>query len=231
VLVQGEDAPLQIIKAIDYLNRERWAQLIIVGRGGGSVEDLCAFNNEGLARAIAASAIPIISAVGHETDVTIADFVADVRAPTPSAAAELAVPDRSALKQQFRNVNARLTALISGSIVMKRREVATLAERRSFSSPIRFVDDCRIRVDQLCARAEKAMIDGLRLNGNRLRGFVSTLDALSPLSVLARGYSIAYKGADVVRSVNDLATGDCIHVRFAQGSTTALVQELHDNAT
>ena len=213
VRVQGAEAPPEIAGAIRYANRHHIADLIITGRGGGSIEDLWAFNEEIVARAIFASEIPVISAVGHEPDVTISDFVADLRAATPSNAAELAVPDMMELKETLAAMEIRMNQAVSTQITAMRRKVDELASKRVLQSPVNYIDDKRILVDHLNSRLVSA--GTLRLEKCR-RVFAekaAKLDALSPLKVLGRGYSIARKqDGGVIKSAADVKSGDKIKI-------------------
>lgn len=220
-IVQGAKAAPSVCEAIEYFNREKCADTLIVGRGGGSIEDLWAFNEESVARAIFESEIPIISAVGHETDFTIADFVADMRAPTPSAAAELAVPSQLELMSSVAAMQSRLKNAEVNFLKNNRLMLEKLVPK----SPQNRIDDMRQRVDLLVKQAEKSV----RLNTEtKKRGFMelaSKLDALSPLGVLLRGYSIAELDGKAVRSKNELAPGTEFGLRFSDGSVDCIVKE------
>jgi len=231
VLVQGEGAAPQIAAAIDHFNREGLADLLIVGRGGGSIEDLWAFNDERVARAIAASEIPVISAVGHETDFTIADFVADLRAPTPSAAAELAVPDRATLKNRFANLNRSLSGLTLRRIAQLRQQVGLLAQRRVFQSPRYQVEDRRMAVLALSERMATTMEAALRRRRQHFTLLTGTLSALSPLAVLERGYAIVTRGDQPLRSAQQLHIGEEVALRFARGAATASITAVKQEET
>lgn len=214
-LVQGEGAAAQVAQAIAYFNQHKLADVLIVGRGGGSIEDLWAFNEEATARAIFASQIPIISAVGHETDFTIADFVADLRAPTPSAAAELAVPSAEELKQRFESFRAR-TVLDMGNILASlRSDLRSLRPK----SPQGQIDDARVSLD---SQVRHLVRNASLLNAQRrerLRALCGKLDAMSPLEVLKRGYGIVKKeDGSVVKSVGSLASGECFELILSDGS-------------
>lgn len=218
VLVQGPGAPADIISAISYFNEEKAADVLIVGRGGGSIEDLWAFNDEGVARAIFASQIPVISAVGHETDFTIADFVSDLRAPTPSAAAEVAVPDRGELVKGIVSSGKRILYAFTNNIAKKRSYVEALYKRPVFASPMEVVNTKRQIVDSAFSSIEKSMLYILE---QKKRGFFANsakLQALSPLEVLNRGYSIATKGEKgIVKSVSDVSENEHIELRVSDG--------------
>ncbi|HWQ50589.1 MAG TPA: exodeoxyribonuclease VII large subunit, partial [Terriglobales bacterium] len=190
--------------------------------------ELWAFNDEGVARAIAACKVPVISAVGHETDFTIADFAADLRAPTPSAAAELSVPDTMTLKTRFANLDARLLALVRTRLQSARTKVADLASRRVFKSPAIYIDDRRMAVVAMTARLEAAMRLQEARRRRRLEVAAGKLDALSPLAVLGRGYSVILREGAAVRARTELSPGDKIEIMFAKGGANATVTEVYD---
>ena len=224
VRVQGAEAPPEIVGALRYVNKTGLADLIITGRGGGSIEDLWAFNDERVARAIYASEIPVISAVGHEPDFTIADFAADLRAATPSNAAELAVPDQAEVRETLRAAAQRQASALSRQLAQDRRRLGDLAGRRVLQSPAAIVDLRRMELDRLQARFAAA---AERLTAEKRRGFVrlaASLDALSPLKVLARGYAIT-TDADgrVLRDAAAVAEGDRVHVRLERGALDCVV--------
>ena len=228
VLVQGEGAPPMLVEALQWFNDHRAADLIILGRGGGSMEDLWAFNNESVARAIAASSIPVISAVGHETDFTIADFVADLRAPTPSAAAEMAVPDAATLRHRLGNVNLRMADLLRRKTEALRSAVRSLGSRPVLQSPERMLEGRRLAADQLSTRLVQAQEAGLERRRRQLALSAGKLGALSPLSVMERGYAVAARpdGA-VIRDAAQLTEGEALDLRFQRGRATAVVQTIH----
>ena len=219
--VQGEGGAVQVAAAIGYFNEKKLVDLIIVGRGGGSIEELWVFNEEAVARAIAASEIPIISAVGHETDFTIADFVADLRAPTPSAAAELAVPSCDELRIRIDGARARMTNAVKKAIE-RRREIL---KRFAVKSPLDMINQRAMKLDNL----HKNMVDYTGNNLTRLRARLAVaagrLDALSPLAVMERGYSVTQKDGKTVMSVNDVATGDLIINKVKDGKIYSRVEE------
>ncbi len=223
VLVQGPDAPPMIVEAINWFNERHAADVLIVGRGGGSIEDLWAFNDESVARAIAASAIPVISAVGHETDFTIADFVADLRAPTPSAAAELAVPDSLTLRQRLSNVNVRMADLLLRKTSAGRARLEMLSAHWALRQPEKLLDEKRLVLDGLSQRVLQAQQTRLERGRQRLSLTAGKLSALSPLGVLERGYSIVLHGGSPVRRADTLAVGDELTLRFAKGEVQARV--------
>jgi exodeoxyribonuclease VII large subunit len=223
--VQGDDAPPQIVAALEALNARDDVDVIIVARGGGSLEELWAFNDERVARAIAASRIPIICGVGHETDFSLADFAADVRAPTPSAAAELVAPDRAELRAQVAGLAMALVTTLQSAIAARRWRLAEQMRALKHLSPQAQLVQARQRVDDLLGRAEAAMRHSLLLRRERLGGLVGRLAGVSPLATLERGYAIVRRrdtGA-VVQSVTQVAPGDALGVRVADGEFEATV--------
>ena len=226
-LVQGSGAAPSIIEGIRYFNATRSADVLIVGRGGGSMEDLWAFNDENLARWVAASEIPIISAVGHETDFTICDFAASLRAPTPSAAAELAVPDTEDIKRRLENVNTRNRNNIMASLSRARQKLDSVSKLGVLSSPDRLLDERRMNLlycsEKLQRQAQSYLSDGKI----RFAGIAEKLGALNPLGIISRGYSAVTDGhGDVVRSVGQISTGDTLKVRFSDGYALAAVNDV-----
>ena len=230
-LVQGPAAPHSLIEGVRYFNRTHSADVLIIGRGGGSIEDLWAFNDETLAREVARSEIPVISAVGHETDFTICDFVADRRAPTPSAAAELAVPETGELKMKFDNVVKFESRLISQKITSLRERLRYLSSTRHLSDPKLLIDDRRMAVlfaSERIVSSERARVADAKLSLGRV---AAKLEALNPLSVISRGYSAVYDGErHLIKSVSQLNIGDCVTFRTADGSADANVVALHPNS-
>lgn len=227
-LVQGPDAPSQLIAGVRYFNQTAGADVIIIGRGGGSIEDLWAFNHEGLAREIFASRIPVISAVGHETDFTICDFVADCRAPTPSAAAELALPETSELKRKINNIISRENAVLTQLIARRREYLTRLAASRALSSPMNFIDDKRMQTAALTERMSVAEEHVLALHDARMRAAAGKLEALNPLAVLSRGYSALYaEDGSVIQHAAQIQPGQRVTLRLADGEADALVREVH----
>jgi len=216
--VQGTDAPAQLIKGIRCFNELKNVDVIILARGGGSLEDLWAFNDEGLAMAIAGSEIPVISAVGHETDYSISDFVADLRAPTPSAAAELVIPEKRILTDRLDNYKKRLAGSLARRLTKERERMDKMARSKCFRKPLDFINQKRQMIDSMDRNLVlhgKAMIERYR---TPLRVAAGRLNALSPLTVLSRGYGVIRKedGA-IVRSVKGLELGDRLIVRVADG--------------
>ncbi len=224
-LVQGENAPKQLISGVRYFNATKNVDVIILGRGGGSIEDLWAFNNEELAREIFASNIPIISAVGHETDFTISDFVADRRAPTPSAAAELAVPEIMELKQKILNIIGRMDMLIMHNVSSYRQRLDELAGKRVLNSPEYIVDDRRMYLMNLDTRLENAMKYNLSLKKEAFARYTSKLEALNPMSVISRGYSAIFdENGTLIKSVDQVKLGDTLNFKTIDGSVSAEVK-------
>jgi exodeoxyribonuclease VII large subunit len=219
--VQGDDAPPQIVAALDALYRRDDLDLIIVARGGGSLEDLQAFNDERVARKLADSPVPIVSGVGHETDFTIADFVADLRAPTPSAAAELTTPDRAEVATQVRALQSELVSTVTGDL--RDRRVALQSQMRSLAhlSPQARLANLRQRADDLISQATLSVSHHLQLRRVRLIGLVARLDALNPLAVLRRGYAVVRREGQLVRSVAQVSPGDRLSVRVSDGEFDA----------
>ena len=252
--VQGQGAAESIARALMLANAVGEADVILCGRGGGSMEDLWAFNEEVVARAIYDSDIPVISAVGHEPDVTIADFVADLRAPTPSGAAELAVPDRAEYVLSVRTLDTRLRTAAHKQIEARRQRLTALQERLELRTPANYIAEKRLLLDQmtdrLCAALparltrEEQKLTVLRqrlltagqgsLHKRRLRfaQTVATLDAISPLRVLARGYAVATRGkrGAVVTDAATLKAGDTLHIRFAKGAANCRVTDTEEEA-
>jgi len=223
-LVQGDNAPKELCEALEYFNREKSVDVIIIGRGGGSLEDLWAFNDEKLARAVSASEIPVISAVGHESDFTICDFVADLRAPTPSAAAELAVPDAFELSSRISALSSRLKTGLSNKLSRSKKELEALTSRRIMRDPQMLLDDKNMRLSHLGDILETAYS---RIVSDKKASFkekISRLDALSPLAVLSRGYSLTFDGrGEIVKRVSDVSAGDNITLRVQDGAVDATV--------
>ena len=224
VRVQGAEAPGEICAAIAWANQHQVADLIITGRGGGSMEDLWAFNDENVARTIYHSAIPVISAVGHEPDVTIADFVADLRAATPSNAAELAVPDQNEVAVWLHQMEGRLAQVMGRKLESARKDLDRAARCRALQDPMNYVDDKRMVLDYQREKLAAGLNAALNRERQRFGQLASKLDALSPLKVLGRGYAIPRKAdGGVVRSVTDVAPGDPLKLRVADGEISCQV--------
>ena len=231
VRVQGAEAPGEIAAAIDYANHFRLADLLIVGRGGGSIEDLWAFNDERVAHAIYRSKIPVISAVGHEPDVTISDFAADLRAATPSNAAELAVPDQDALRQNLDSMSAVMGNLLGRQLKNARRQLNMLAQSPSLTSPDQYIHQRRRTLELLKGRVFTAQTRMLHGHKQRFVTATAKLDAMSPLKVLTRGYAMAQdETGEVVRSVRQTKCGDQLSVFLSDGVLTTTVTDIKENA-
>jgi exodeoxyribonuclease VII large subunit len=219
VRVQGEEAAGEISRAIAYANREALAELLIVGRGGGSMEDLWAFNEEPVARAIAASEIPVISAVGHEPDVTISDFVADLRAATPSNAAELAVPDREELKAQLAGLQKSMKAALDRKMQLARSRTEALNARLKRQDPIRQIQDRRQSLDQALQAMTAAQSAALHARRRELTRLAAALDAMSPLKVLSRGYAVVTApDGRLISSADAAKTREYLDITFRDGT-------------
>ena len=231
VRVQGAEAPDEIAAAIGYANYHRLADLLIVGRGGGSIEDLWAFNDERVAYAIYRSEIPVISAVGHEPDVTISDFVADLRAATPSNAAELAVPDRDALKQLLDTMSCAMATSLQRQLKASQERLNMLSASPALQSPIGYLEQRGKSVELLKNRMTATQNAVLNRHNQRYLTLAAKLDALSPLKVLTRGYAMVQdEGGEIIRSVKQTATGDAVNISFRDGIVSATVTQIKENA-
>ena len=225
VPVQGEGASNQIAEAIRLMNENQLADVIILARGGGSLEDLWPFNEEIVARAIFASAIPVISAVGHETDFTIADFVADLRAPTPSAAAELAVPN---VEEIYKNLEKYNTRLIIG--LTKKRETMQLRyekimNTKAFKEPLFTIQEEYVKLDDSIKQVVDGMKDKFQSSQHSFLNILARMDSLSPLKTLARGYSIVHRNGNIVKSVKEVQKGDVVAIQMSDGKVKATIAE------
>ncbi len=227
VQVQGDGAEQQLINAIEYIDAKKAADVIIIGRGGGSIEDLWAFNSEKLAIAIFKCEIPVISAVGHETDFTICDFVADLRAPTPSAAAELAVPDLSELIMHLKNLIINLTNNYLKIIDDKKDKLTELISHRSIKYPLELIDIRRQDLDNYTKRLMDAYNTKIKTSVSEYKHIISKLDALSPLKVLARGYAIVQSDNKIIKSVKEAEKDDQINVRLSDGNMKCIINEIN----
>ena len=221
VPVQGPSAAEQIADKIRIMNEKKLADVLIIGRGGGSLEDLWPFNEEIVARAIYDSEIPIISAVGHETDFTIADFVADLRAPTPSAAAELAVPDIFEVKQKIINYQDRSKLALKKKIEIMKLRFEKIMKSRIFTDPMRKVMDNSIILDDYMKRLENAMKEIKTEKKNKYTELVTKLDSISPLKTLIRGYSLTEKDGKIIKRATQIDKGDIITIKFSDGEKNA----------
>ncbi len=222
--VQGNEAPMQLIAGIEFFGNTDLVDLIIIGRGGGSAEDLWAFNDEGLAYAIAACRVPVISAVGHESDFTICDFVADRRAPTPSAAAEIAVPDRASLLKLLDEKKERAAVLLGKRLTQERRALELVTQSRVFKYPERLFDAYRVCLTDMEEDMNRAVSASLSERRNLLLKRIAQMESLSPLSVLSRGYASVSVNGVTVQSVHDTKEGDVLNVRFSDGCVKATVE-------
>ena len=231
VRVQGVEAPGEIAAAIRYANHYQLADLLIVGRGGGSIEDLWAFNDERVAHAIYESKIPVISAVGHEPDVTISDYVADLRAATPSNAAELAVPDRDALSQNLDSICSAMAAALNRQLKSSRQHLQVLSQSPTLRSPTGYLEQKGRELELLKNRMISAQNNFISRKNQRYIAAVSKLDAMSPLKVLSRGYAMAQtQEGSVVRSISQVELGERITVSLSDGTLSATVMDKKENA-
>ncbi len=224
--VQGAEAPPQLIAGLEFFAEKSPVDVIIIGRGGGSAEDLWAFNNEQLAYAVAASPIPVISAVGHESDFTICDFVADKRAPTPSAAAELAVPDATELRKQLQMLGNKMYASLAGRLQSSRQSLRYLSEAGVLSGADSVTRARRMNLIYLSDKADAAMRSKTAERRAELSRLAAKAEALSPLAVLTRGYGIAETACGVIRSVSDVKKEDEMTLRVSDGRILATVREV-----
>ncbi len=217
VEVQGVNAAPSISKAIREMNEANAADVLIVGRGGGSIEDLWAFNEEQVALAVFESKIPVISAVGHETDFTICDFVADIRAETPSAAAEICVPDKESELQMINSLNNSSMQLLFNKLNRETIKLEHILESRVFSSPEEFINTYRISIDSLNEEINGSYSDYLNKNKNDFTLILKKLESLNPIKVIERGFSVAQRNGKIIKSVNDVNKGDTIALRVSDG--------------
>lgn len=215
--VQGKGAELEIADAIRIMNEKKLADVLILARGGGSIEDLWPFNEEMTARAIYNSKIPIISAVGHETDFTIADFVADLRAPTPSAAAELAVPDIEEIKRKLETYNQRYKTSLKKKIEFMKLRYQKCMSSKVFTDPTAKIKEQYINLDIIIKNLENLITNKVKDSKTKSIELISKLDTLSPLKTLTRGYSIVQKDGKTIKSVKELKTNDMLGIRFTDG--------------
>lgn len=225
VLVQGAGAPAQLINAVNLFNEYDCADVIIIGRGGGSIEDLWAFNDENLAYAIYASNIPVISAVGHETDFTICDFVSDLRAPTPSAAAELAVPDIKELRSYYNSQRQYLSSMIDNKITGFYKNLSDCKSTLTKHAPEKRLELIYSKLDNLSSRAAFCVKNVFERNSQAVKKLGAKLESLNPVSVLQRGYSIAEKDGKLVNSVKELKLNDTLKITLKDGTVTTKVTE------
>ena len=228
--VQGELAPQSLIGGVRFFNNRHPVDLIIIGRGGGSAEDLWAFNDESLARAIAESSIPIISAVGHETDFTICDFVSDMRAPTPSAAAELAFPDTAEIKTRIASLMNRAESSLTRKMYLLESRLDVLRQANEANSPINRLDRQFLHLERLRERLD-TLADGAYTNAyNSFKMLCVRLESVNPLSVLSHGYAVVENGkGEILSSASDVEMGECVKVGFADGYIKANVTDIKIN--
>ena len=232
VRVQGAEAPAEIAGALRYANKWKVADLIITGRGGGSIEDLRAFNDERVARAIYASDLPVISAVGHEPDVTISDFVADARASTPSNAAEIAVPEQEELRRRLDTLSARMEQSAQKRVKALRERYEALARSRVLRDPMAFIDDKRLLLDYTQRKLSTLAQAQTAQRAQRFASLAASLDALSPLKVLGRGYAVARdENGTILRAAEEASVGEMIEVLLGQGSLMCTVDEQRTGGT
>ena len=226
-LVQGAEAPASLIRGVRYFNSEKKADVLIIGRGGGSIEDLWAFNDENLVRTVAASEIPIISAVGHETDFTLCDFAADLRAPTPSAAAELAVPDMEELKTKLFQSRERISLAASRFVAKEKEMLKRLSSSRVMQNPMNLLDDKRMALLMTERVLQSRMESAIAAKRMQFQREAAKLEALNPLSVVTRGYSAVFDEQNrLIKSVHQIKEGDKISFMLTDGTVRAEVKEI-----
>lgn len=225
-LVQGEGAVENLVEALDYFEESRLVDVIIIGRGGGSIEDLWAFNSEILARKIFSAKTPIISAVGHETDFTICDFVADMRAPTPSAAAEIAVPDIRELIMRIDSMSERMCHALTSLAERKRERLESLMNKDVLTRPNLLIDGRREDLVQTFIKVRDSAVKNINDRKSKLLLQTEKLNALSPLSVMARGYSITEHEDKILKSASDVTKGDLLKIRLSDGAVSARVEQI-----
>ena len=228
VPVQGSGAAQKIAKGIEFMNKHKLADVIIVARGGGSLEDLWPFNEEIVARAIYDSELPVISAVGHETDFSISDFVADLRAPTPSAAAELAVPNISDILLKLQNYNLRYKNALKKKIEIMKLRYEKCMMNKVFKDPLQNVHEKYISLDMINKSLQNSINNKVQINKTKMVELITKLDSLSPLKTLTRGYSILEKDNKIVKSVKSLNINDEISIRLIDGNAKAKVIDIKE---
>lgn len=226
VSVQGENSENQLVNAVNYFSNTGPVDVVIIGRGGGSIEDLWSFNSEKLARAIYDCKVPIISAVGHETDFTISDFVADRRAETPSAAAEMAVPDMAELKKQLNSMSYEIMSIVRSMISESRESLNAIKNNNCLKDPFNTINIKRMMLDGTEIKLNSFTKTEIQKYRHDFSSTVAKLNALSPLNVLARGYSVAYSNGKIVSSSDDLTVGDSVNIDFYNGSAVCEIKEL-----
>ena len=226
VPVQGSGAEKEIARAIQIMNEKKLADVIILARGGGSLEDLWPFNEEIVAESIYNSEIPIISAVGHETDFTIADFVADLRAPTPSVAAELAVKDIRDITDKLANYDKRYKLALNKKVEFMRLRFEKVMNRRAYTNPLQRVQDEYVRLDKITKNIENLVVKKERELRLKTVQIITKIDSLSPLKALTRGYAVAEKNGNIVKSISDIKLNDEINITFSDGKAKANIKEI-----
>ncbi len=229
VLVQGAEAPQTIINAINQMNNKKACDVMIVGRGGGSIEDLWCFNDENLARTVAASNIPVISAVGHETDFTLCDFAADMRAPTPSVGAEIAVPDKDKLLQIINSYDLNIRRLLTDKLERCKLSLKNITSQPCMKSPMASVELSYQKLDSLASSVESSYSMILQTNKARLGSVSAEIEAMSPIAVMLRGYSLAYKSDAIVKSVSQIKVGDNITLKLHDGTACCRINDISEN--
>ncbi len=225
-LVQGVTASRDIVKSIELLNRVQGVDVIILGRGGGSLEDLWCFNEEVVARAIFKSEIPIISAIGHKEDVTISDFVADYSAPTPSTAAEIAVQDKNELLNNINHLRERLVLKTRRILESKKQSLSSMLGRPIFKRPLDFINQYLQQIDDLILKSSSAILNFLKLKRKGLEVTIATLHSINPKAVLKRGYSIATNKGKIIKTANDVKINDLIEIVIQKGKIKSQVKEV-----
>ena len=223
VLVQGEGSASQLIAAINYVSEQNNADVVIIGRGGGSIEDLWSFNDEGLARAIYACPVPVISAVGHETDFTICDFVADMRAPTPSAAAELAVPDKDEQIEWLLQQKQYMSSLWDRFYANCVSDIKVVSSKLEALNPTKEYNEKVLALDNLLLRLKSVSEKEISIRNNEISDVKARLFALDPVAILKRGYTVVSRNNEIIRRTSDLKTDDIIDIRFTDGSVSAKI--------
>ena len=226
-LVQGSGAEENLIEAVDFFDRSKLCDIVIIGRGGGSIEDLWAFNSEALARRIFSAQVPIISAVGHETDFTICDFVSDLRAPTPSAAAELSVPDIRELFITVDGYQTRLTSALISHVKLKKEKLKSIEQSKVLKNPLLYYENLKEQVEDLKESVINAYGRKLEVTKNKLAVIAEKTNALSPLNVLARGYSVVSINDKVIKSADELKINDEIQIRLSDATVFASVEKIY----
>jgi len=228
-LVQGIGASKNIVKSIELINKIKGVDVIILGRGGGSLEDLWCFNEEIVARAIFKSKIPIISAVGHETDFTISDFVADCRSPTPSTAAEIAVPDKNELLKEINHLRERLLLKTKRTIEFKKQYMESITDRPIFKRPFDFINQYLQQIDDLTLKSSRAIHNFLELKRKGLEIITAKLYSINPRAVLERGYSIAMKKGKIIKTIQGIKINDMIDIVILKGKIKSQVKEVKND--